>query len=57
MRKLFTEPVIDISIFNSENVVTGSSGTPTDVNQITANNNAVIKADWAAAESTLTFTF
>ena len=59
MKKLFTEPVMSISRFNSENIVTtsGLSGTSTAVDQITEKTNAIIKADWAADGSTLDFTF
>ena len=38
MRKFYSEPTIDVKVFDVENIVTVSQGAPTDVEQITEEN-------------------
>jgi hypothetical protein len=35
MRKFYSEPTMDVNVFDVENIVTESTGTPTDVADIT----------------------
>jgi hypothetical protein len=34
MRKFYSEPTMDVNVFDVENIVTESTGTPTEVDQI-----------------------
>lgn len=57
MRKSYIEPIINISVFNSESIVTKSTGTIKPINEITKENYAIIRADWAPNGNQITFTF
>ena len=55
MKKLFIEPVMEINVFDVENIVTGSTGTQVNPDEIDSTKYVTATTDWAA--DTLNFTF
>lgn len=45
MKKIFEKPAIYISVFSTENIVTGSSGVQSVQDILTSDNNTVIMLD------------
>ena len=57
MKKLFTEPVMKIAVFNVENIVTESTGTQVLPDAVSPDTHLTATADWNSGSDTLTFTF
>ena len=57
MKKLFTEPVMKIAVFNVENIVTDSTGTQVSPGAVSPDTHLTATADWNSESDTLTFTF